>query len=232
MTNRVLSHVAARVLEGFPKSFTAFRHAEYVGNPVRADITALPIPETRFATRAGGIRLLVMGGSQGAQVLNDNVPQALAQLDTELRFQVWHQTGARDAESVAARYREYGIDARVTAFIEDMTEAYGWADLALCRAGALTLAELAAAGLGAVLVPFAAAVDDHQARNAQFLVKAGAAESLPQSQISTLTLASLLDRLLRDRRALLDMAKRARALAKPDAAVKVAEACLQAGGLT
>ncbi len=231
MTNRVLSHVAIQVLEGFPKSFAASRHAHYVGNPVRAGITELSPPEIRFANRAGKGRLLVIGGSQGARVLNDNVPPALAQLDAALCPEVWHQTGVRDAGRVVSAYRKFGVVARVMPFIEDMTAAYGWADLALCRAGALTVSELAVAGLGAVLVPFAAAVDDHQSRNAAFLADASASELLPESKISPQTLSTLLAHLLRDRNLMLGMAKRARALAKADAAEKVAEVCLQVGAL-
>jgi len=230
MTNRVLSHVATQVLEGFPGSFVASRHARNVGNPVRSAIAQLPAPEARFAKRSGRGRLLVIGGSQGARVLNNNVPLAMAQLDAALCPEVWHQTGVRDTEQVISAYHKCGIVARVTPFIDDMAAAYGWADLVLCRAGALTVSELAAAGVGAVLVPFAAAVDDHQSRNAAFLVAAGAAELLPESQVTPPTLGTSLTRLLRDRGTLLNMAKRARALAKADAAEKVAEACLQVGG--
>ena len=230
MTNRILSHVATRVLEGFPGSFASSRQGEYVGNPVRASIAALPPPEIRLAARSGKPRLLVIGGSQGAQVLNDCVPQVLVRLDAALRPEVWHQTGARDAQSVAAAYQAYGIPARVVPFIEDMAQAYAWADLALCRSGALTVAELATVGLASVLVPFAAAVDDHQTRNAEFLVQAAAAELLPQMQLSAQTLIPVLGGILGDRQRLMQMARRARALAKPDAAVKVAEACVQAGG--
>lgn len=230
VTNRALSHLARRVLEGFPGSFSAARRAEFIGNPVRSAIAALPVPELRFAGRIGALRVLVIGGSQGAQVLNQIVPAAIAQWQARPRPEVWHQTGARDAEAVTAAYREHGVEARVTAFIEDMAAAYGWADLAVCRAGALTIAELAAAGLGAVLVPFAAAVDDHQTRNAQFLVRAAAAELLPQAALSAASLQAELQRLGEDRKILLAMAQRARALARPQAALKVAEACLQAGG--
>lgn len=230
ITNRVLSRWAQRVLEGFPGSFAAARHAEYVGNPVRSAIASLPPPELRFAGRQGALRLLVIGGSQGARVLNEIVPAAIAQWDRRPHLEIRHQTGVRDVESVASAYRKHGIQARVTAFIEDMAEAYGWADLAVCRAGALTIAELTAAGLGAVLVPFAAAVDDHQTRNAQFLLRAGAAELLPQSELSTVSLNAIFQRVGVDRQQLLVMAQRARALAQPQAALKVAEACLQAGG--
>lgn len=230
MTNRVLSHVATQVLEGFPGSFVASRHAHYVGNPVRTAIAQLPAPEIRFAKRSGRGRLLVIGGSQGARVLNNNLPLALAQSDAAVCPEVWHQTGVRDEDQVMRAYRNRGITARVTPFIEDMAAAYGWADLVLCRAGALTVSELAAAGVGAVLVPFAAAVDDHQNRNAAYLIAAGAAGLLPESQVTPPTLATSLTHLLRDRGTLLNMAMRARALAKADAAENVAEACLQVGG--
>lgn len=230
MTNRVLSYMAARVLEGFPGSFAAPRHAEYVGNPVRSDITRLVLPEARFAGRSGKARLLVIGGSQGAHVLNEIVPRTIAELEPKLRPDVWHQTGARDAEKVQQAYRQQGVTARVTAFIDDMASAYDWADLVLCRAGALTVSELTAAGVGAVLVPFAAAVDDHQSRNAAFLAAAGAGVVIPESQLTTSEIEKLLARLLGDRKTLLEMAKCARRLAKTDAADKVAEACVQAGG--
>lgn len=230
VTNRVLSHTARRVLEGFPGSFSAARGAEFIGNPVRGAIAALPPPELRFAGRGGALCVLVIGGSQGARVLNQTVPDAIALWPALPRPEVWHQTGARDAESVAAAYRAQGIKARVAPFIEDMAAAYGWADVAVCRAGALTIAELTAAGLGAVLVPFAAAVDDHQTRNAQFLVRAAAAELLPQAALSAESLQAVLQRMAKDRQMLLAMAQRARALAKPQAALMVAEACLQAGG--
>ncbi|HEX5339937.1 MAG TPA: undecaprenyldiphospho-muramoylpentapeptide beta-N-acetylglucosaminyltransferase [Gammaproteobacteria bacterium] len=230
LTNRVLSHIASRVMEGFPGSFPAPRHAEYVGNPVRVGIAALPPPTERFADRSGVSRLLVLGGSRGARVLNATLPLAVARLDAVSRPEVWHQTGVHDVETVAAGYREQGIPARVTAFIDDMAEAYAWADLAVCRSGALTIAELTAAGLGAVLVPFAAAVDDHQTRNARFLTQSGAAERLTQERLSAETLAPVLQRLCSDRTRLLSMAMRARTLSRSDAATRVADACLQLGG--
>ncbi|MGH8369695.1 MAG: undecaprenyldiphospho-muramoylpentapeptide beta-N-acetylglucosaminyltransferase [Gammaproteobacteria bacterium] len=230
LTNRMLSHVATRVMEGFPASFPVARNAEYVGNPVRAEIAALPSPTERFADRNDAARLLVLGGSQGAHVLNETLPLAIARLDTALRPAVWHQTGTRDVEAVTAAYREHGVEARVDAFIDDMAEAYAWADLAVCRAGALTIAELAAAGLGALLVPFAAAVDDHQTRNAGFLTQSGAAERMPQDKFSVDTLVPRLQRLLANRDRLLSMAMHARTLARNDAAERVADACLQPGG--
>jgi len=231
-TNRVLSRLTGNVLEGFPGAFAPGRHAVHVGNPVRDAIAALPPPEERFAKRKGPLRLLVIGGSQGAKVLNQNLPSAIAQLDAKRRPEVVHQTGTRDAEKVSARYQEMGVEARVAPFIDDMAAAYGWADLAVCRSGALTIAELAAAGLGALLVPFAAAVDDHQTKNAAFLVDEDAARLLPQAEATPAALASQLEELLGDRTLLLEMARHARAAARTDAAVQVAERCLQAGGLS
>lgn len=230
VTNRILSRLSRHVLEGFPGSFPAKRHARYVGNPVRSAIAALPIPEERFKNRSGAARLLVIGGSQGARVLNQNVPAAVSLLQRGA-VEVVHQTGVKDAEAVTTLYREQGIEARVTPFIDDMAAAYAWADLALCRSGALTLAELSAAGLGALLVPFAAAVDDHQTENARFLVEQGAALLMAEASATPPALAAALKDLLQDRSRPLAMAKSARALARGDAAQTVADVCLAAGGL-
>ena len=230
VTNRILSRLSRNVLEGFPGSFPARRHARYVGNPVRAAIAALPPPEKRFVGRSGARRLLVIGGSQGARVLNLNVPAAVASLAPG-SVEVLHQTGVQDAEAVNTLYRDHNVEARVTPFIDDMAAAYAWADLAVCRSGALTIAELSAAGLGALLVPFAAAVDDHQTKNARFLVEQGAALLLAQSTATTEALAGALQALLQDRERPLAMARAARALARGDAAELVADICLKAGGL-
>ena len=231
-TNRILSRMTRNVLEGFPGAFPPGRHAEHVGNPVRAAIAALPAPEERFAKRKDPKRLLVIGGSQGAKALNENVPVAIAQLSAKRRPEVLHQTGAKDAEQVSARYKELGVEARVAPFIEDMAAAYAWADLAVCRSGALTIAELAAAGLGAVLVPFAAAVDDHQTRNAAYLVDEGAARLVAQRDATPEALAVQLEELLGDRDTLLEMARHARAVGRTDAAETVAARCLSAGERT
>lgn len=230
-TNRILSRMCNELLEGFPGSFPATRHARYVGNPVRRVIASLPAPEQRFAGRKGPLRLLVIGGSQGAGVLNRNVPAAVASL-TPGSVEVLHQTGVKDAEAVTTLYREHGVEARVAPFIDDMAAAYGWADLAVCRSGALTVAELAAAGLGALLVPFAAAADDHQTRNASFLVEQAAARLIAQQAATPEALAECLKEILQDRGRPLAMAKSARALARADAADIVADTCLAAGGLT
>jgi UDP-N-acetylglucosamine--N-acetylmuramyl-(pentapeptide) pyrophosphoryl-undecaprenol N-acetylglucosamine transferase len=232
LTNRVLSRLTRNVLEGFPGAFGPGRRAEHVGNPVRGTIAALPAPEQRFAKRKGPLHLLVIGGSQGAHSLNENLPPAIAELSKRRRPEILHQTGPKDVEKVTTRYAGLGVEAKVTAFVDDMASAYAWADLAVCRSGALTIAELAAAGLGAVLVPFAAAVDDHQTRNAAFLVDEGAARLVSQRDATPAALATQLEELLGDRTLLLEMAKHARAAARTDAAERVAARCLTAGGLS
>ena len=227
MTNRWLAPLARQVLMAFPGALPGGR---LTGNPVRADIAALPAPETRLAGRAGASRLLVLGGSLGAQALNEALPQAIARLPDGMRPEVWHQTGTQHLAAGRAAYAAAGVAARVEAFVDDMAAAYGWADLVVCRAGALTVAELAAAGIGAILVPYPHAVDDHQTGNARYLAEQGAALLLPQPDLSATRLAELLQPLLCDRARLLNMARRARALAQPDAAEQVAQACLAAAG--
>ena len=228
MTNRVLSRFASIVLEAFPGAFAAKRRAVAIGNPVRAEIAALPAPAVRWAERHDAPRLLVLGGSQGAQALNECLPQALRLLAPELSVQIWHQTGANGYDMTVAAYAAAAVPARLEAFIDDMASAYGWADLVLCRAGALTVAELAAAGVGAVLVPFPYAVDDHQTANARYLEQAGAAHIVPQDQLDHESLAQHLSKLLQDRQELLRMAEAARTLARAEAAAQVAQYCLQA----
>ncbi len=226
LTNRWLARFASQVLEAFPQTFPLARRAVTVGNPVRAAIAALPPPGARWAGYGGPPRLLVLGGSQGALALNQLVPQALALLGAAERPEVWHQAGGQLHEAAETAYREAGVTARLTPFIEDMAEAYGWADLVLCRAGALTVAELAATGIGAVLVPFPFAVDDHQTANARFLEQGGAALVRQQADLNPDRLAAILRDLLGDRSRLLGMARAARGLAKIDAAEQVARACL------
>jgi len=227
MTNRALAKVAATVFEAFPGTFPATMGAVACGNPVRDELVAVPPPAERWAGREGPARLLVTGGSQGARSLNEAVPAALAQVPADRRPVVRHQAGRNNAEDTQARYREAGIDAEVTPFIEDMAEAYGWADAVVCRSGALTVSELAAVGLGAVLVPFPHAVDDHQTANAGYLVDAGAAVLCPEATLTPETLVTALAPLLLDRAAALDMAQKARAVAVTDAAERVARACLE-----
>lgn len=223
-TNRILARFAKRRLCGFAD---ALPHSERIGNPVRADIAALPAPAQRFVGREGAVRLLVLGGSQGAQALNARVPQALAMMLAEHRPQVRHQCGAKLADAARAAYAQAGVEASIEPFIENMADAYAWADFIVCRAGALTLAELAAAGVGSLLVPFPFAVDDHQTRNAQSMVAANAAVLVSEPDASAERIRAELDRVLPDRAKLLAMAEAARTLAKPRATAQIADVCLQ-----
>jgi UDP-N-acetylglucosamine--N-acetylmuramyl-(pentapeptide) pyrophosphoryl-undecaprenol N-acetylglucosamine transferase len=223
LTNRVLARVADKAMTAFPE---ALPRAEWTGNPVRREIAAIPAPESRYAGRQGPLRLLVVGGSLGAQALNDCVPKALALL--EPRPAVVHQSGEKHLDALRANYRAAGVDGELMPFIDDMARRYAEADLVICRAGAITVAELSAGGVASVLVPFPHAVDDHQSANARFLADAGAAILLPQSQLTPEKLADTLRAL--DRPRLLDMAHRARALGKPDAAQLVAGRCMELAG--
>jgi UDP-N-acetylglucosamine--N-acetylmuramyl-(pentapeptide) pyrophosphoryl-undecaprenol N-acetylglucosamine transferase len=217
------------VLEAFPGSFSASVKTRVIGNPVRAEIFALPEPQHRLSGRQGPLRLLVLGGSQGARVLNETVPRAIALLASAVRPQLWHQTGPATLELARQSYQQAGVAARTDAFIDDMAAAYAWADVVICRAGALTIAELAAAGLAAVLVPFPGAVDDHQTRNAEYLVRAGAATLIAQSELSAERLAAEISRVQADRSLVVERASRARLLARPRAAEELAERCLALG---
>ena len=224
MTNKVLSRLARHVLTGFPGSFPL--REEVVGNPVRNEIAAVESPATRLAGREGPLRLLVLGGSQGAAALNAAVPKAIASLAADTAWTVRHQCGEKMLDDARAAYRDAGLEASVEPFIADMAAAYTWADLVVCRAGALTLAEVCAVGVASVLVPFPQAVDDHQTKNAQFLVERGAARLLPQSETLAARLADTLSTLC-SRDALRPMAEAARALARPDAAARVADILMQ-----
>lgn len=225
MTNRVLARFARRVLTGFPQTFKGIVET-HVGNPVRAEISALSPPAERFAGHSGALRLLVLGGSQGARALNDAVPRALATMAGSV--EVRHQCGEKLREEAERAYATAGVPASVEPFIADMAQAYAWADLVVCRAGALTLAELCASGVGSVLVPFPQAVDDHQTRNAEYLVERGAAVLLPQGESLADELRVALAELAVDPTRRLRMAEAARALATPDAAARVAQAVLEA----
>lgn len=228
LANKVLAKVADRVLTGFPNVLGKSGEGKnlWVGNPVRPDIAALPAPAERMADRAGPLRLLVVGGSLGAAMLNKVVPQGLALLPEGERPEVVHQAGEKHLDMLIANYEAAGVKARCVPFIDDMAGAYAWADVVICRSGALTVAELAAAGVASVLVPFPHAVDDHQTSNARFLSNAGAAILLPQDGMTPETLA-MIRNLTRSQ--LLQMAERARDLARPDATLAVAKACEQLG---
>ena len=220
LANKVLARLADRALQAFPGALPG---AQLSGNPVRGEIAALAAPRARYAARAGRLRLLVLGGSLGAQILNQTVPQALALLTEEARPEVTHQAGEKHIEALRAGYAAAGIKAEALAFIDDMAQYYADADLVICRAGALTVAELACAGVAGILVPLPHAVDDHQTSNARFLSERGAAILLPQSELTPARLAELLRPLTREQ--LLGMAEKARALGRPDAAEIVAAAC-------
>ena len=227
LTNRLLARLARVVLQAFPGSFNSRVGAETVGNPVRADIAAVVPPAERYPNREGPLRLLVLGGSQGALALNRAVPAALARFDPGERPLVRHQSGARTLQVARTAYAEHGLGVDLVPFIDDMAAAYGWADLVVCRAGALTVAELCAAGLPALFVPYPAAVDDHQTANAQAMAAAGAAEILDESQLDADRLADRLRAMLTSREALLDKAEKARRLAMPDALSRITEVCLR-----
>jgi UDP-N-acetylglucosamine--N-acetylmuramyl-(pentapeptide) pyrophosphoryl-undecaprenol N-acetylglucosamine transferase len=232
LTNRLLARLARVVLQAFPGSFNSSRSVETVGNPVRVDIAAIDAPDARLAGRSGPLRLLVLGGSQGALALNEAVPAALALLPNTLRPVVRHQAGERTIQAARDAYAEHGVDAELHSFIEDMAEAYAWADLVICRAGALTVAELSAAGLPAIFVPFPAAVDDHQTANAGPMAEAGAATILQQSELTGESLAELLRAWLSDRSSLLERARCSRSLAMPDSLGRITAHCLAAAGAT
>lgn len=220
LSNKVLARWATRVLYAFPKAFDGYADG-LVGNPVRADIANLPAPEQRFATRSGSLNILVVGGSLGAQVLNDLVPQALAKLPENARPKITHQSGRGKLPALQRAYEEHGVTAKCMEFVDDMKTAYEQADLVICRAGALTIAELTAAGVGALLVPYPHAVDDHQTANARFMVSAEAGLLLPQSQLTAEKLAEILAGLTRP--SCLKWAKNARSLALPHSADDVAK---------
>jgi UDP-N-acetylglucosamine--N-acetylmuramyl-(pentapeptide) pyrophosphoryl-undecaprenol N-acetylglucosamine transferase len=230
-TNRCLAPLAREVLTAFPTAFPNLRKARLIGNPVRDDIAALPEPAQRLARREGAIRLLVVGGSLGAMRLNQDVPRALSMLAREAaapRFEVRHQTGEKHLDATRGFYSESKVTADVSAFITDMAQALGWADLVICRAGALTIAELAAAGIAALLVPYPHAVDDHQTHNARFLVDAGAARLLADATLTPELLVRELNELCANRARLIAMAEAARRVARPAAAAQLLEACLGA----
>lgn len=227
-TNRCLARVADCVLTAFPAVFPTHLREIEIGNPVRREIVALPPPAERLAGRAGALRVLVVGGSLGAARLNGALPGAFALLrDQGIELQVRHQAGERHVPAARQAYEEAGVPAQVVPFIADMAEAYGWADLVVCRAGALTIAELAAAGCAALLVPYPHAVDDHQTRNAEWLVRVGGALRVADGELTPARAAELLAPLCRDRARLLAMAEASRRVARPDAGQALMEHCLR-----
>lgn len=231
-SNRLLAHLAHRVMEAFPGTFPASSKVINTGNPVRAEIVALAAPEIRTSAADAHMHVLVLGGSLGAVAINDLLPLALQELGNSDNLDVWHQSGRTNLDQTRKAYIEAGLELsdtlRVEAFITDMAAAYSWADLVICRAGALTVSEIAAAGLPSLLIPYPHAVDDHQTRNAQWLSNAGAAVLIQQRDLDAKALAAQLKSLMADRGKLLTMATSARGLARPDACDLVARECMEA----
>ena len=230
LTNKLLSKFSKKVLEGFPGTFSNLNNAVGVGNPVRLDITKIETPAKRMGDRWGHVHVLVFGGSLGAQVLNEVVPMALGEIPLDKRPIVRHQAGKNKDDATQKLYEKMDVKAEITPFIEDMAEAYDWADLVICRSGALTVAELAAAGMASIMVPYLYAVDDHQTANAKYLSDAGAAILMPQNDLTKESLSSLLSELCGDRNKLIEMSIKARKLAKPQATEEVAAICAEYAG--
>ncbi len=228
MTNKLSLSMACRKLAAFPGAFgnDEAKGIEVVGNPVRGAILNMQASSERYANRSGKLNLLVVGGSLGAAAINKVVPQTLSQFKPEGRPEVWHQAGIRNIDTTQALYNQMQVQAKVVAFIDNMDEAYAWADLVICRAGALTVSELAIAGVASVLVPFPFAVDDHQTANGEFLASVGAAIMVQQSQLDSMQLKKLLEQ-LKDRASLLKMAEKANSVAAPEASSIVASICLE-----
>lgn len=227
-SNVMLSKIATRILQAFPGTFKSTGKTFLTGNPVRKAINELDKPQTRYQERSGPIRLLIIGGSLGAQALNETVPKALALIDTALRPIVWHQTGRNKQVHTEEIYASLNLEVEVQPFIEDMHEAYRWADLVICRAGAMTITEISNSGIASILVPYPYAVDDHQTANAKFLSNAGAAVLIRQIELTPERLARELVGLIESGRpGLLAMAEKAMALAMPDATQSVTRHCLE-----
>ncbi|MEJ2106985.1 MAG: undecaprenyldiphospho-muramoylpentapeptide beta-N-acetylglucosaminyltransferase [Acidiferrobacteraceae bacterium] len=224
-TNRILSLFATRVLVGFPETFRHIPGVQHVGNPVRPEISAIAAPEDRMGDRRGPLRVLLLGGSQGARALNRVLAQTYSKLAGENLVEIWHQSGERWLDETRAAYGAHADQVRLSPFIDDMAAAYEWADIVICRAGAMTVAELTAAGVGAILVPFPHATDDHQTANARFLASRDAAVLLPELECTPTRLAEVLRDLASERAAVLQMAQHARECSTPDADETIARIC-------
>ncbi len=231
LTNRLLAPFAKRILTGFPSTFVR-KNVEVLGNPVRAEISQIQRQHKIADPRDRPLRVLVFGGSLGAQALNETVPAAISKImagfPTNMQPEIWHQTGEHKQKSTLGYYEANGISGRIDAFIDDMQEAYAWADLVICRAGAITVAELSVAGVGAIFIPYPYAVDDHQTANAGALVNAGAALMIAEKELTAESLAKMLQDLLTNRTKLRSFAEATGAFAKPQAARDVAKVCIQA----
>jgi len=228
LTNRWLAKLARRVLEAFPDSFVSRDKVYAIGNPVRSSILKIDRPAKRYGERTGPIRVLIIGGSLGAQALNECMPAALARMERVMRPQVWHQCGRNKLSHTQQAYSEHRLDARLVEFIDDMDAAYGWADILVCRAGAMTVSEISNVGIASILVPYPHAVDDHQTANARYLSQSGAAILLQQVELSPQRLADELTRLIQaGREYLCAMADKALAQARPNATDEVIRHCLE-----
>jgi len=225
LTNSVLSRIATRVLQGFDHSFPVSRHALWVGNPVRASIETLAMPEERYSSETATLHVLVLGGSLGAKSLNTVLPKAFSLADIDLEIK--HQCGKRHLNDCQQQYQNANITADIMPFIDDMAEVYAWADLVICRAGALTIAELSAAGVASLLVPYPHAVDDHQTHNAAILAAVNAAEIIQETALNAEDLAAKIIAFNADRASLLTMATAARGQAKLGSAKQIADICLE-----
>ncbi len=225
LTNRCLSRLARLVFQAFPNSFSRARRAETIGNPVRAAICSVPLPAERFAHRSPPLRVLVLGGSRGAHALNLAVRDALAEYLNRHLLALWHQTGESDAQALSDIYGAYGPNYRAQAYIDPVVQAYAWADLVVCRAGASTVSELAAVGVASLLVPYPHAVDDHQYQNARYLADAGAAVIIREKDLTTAYLSALWDKFIASPERLNEMACRARGLAQVGAVARIVSAC-------
>lgn len=222
LTNRLLARIAKQVMTGFPDSFSGIA-SQVVGNPVRPEISALPAPALRFAGRDGVLRVLILGGSQGARAINEALPAVFADLQMAHSFSIRHQCGEKMQDEARAAYAAAGVEARIEPFIQDMAEAYSWADVVIGRAGALTVAEICAVGVAGILIPLPTAVDDHQAKNAEYLQRCGGGLWFRQDEALATNLAHALVTLVADPQRRLAMADAARAAAYPQAANTVAE---------
>ena len=230
LTNRVLAPLARYVMCGFPNTVGLGKGADWTGNPLRADLLNIPSPSTRYLDREGALRLLVVGGSQGARALNQGVPEAIALLPEDKRPIVVHQSGSAELNVVRTTYHRLGVAAKVTGFIDDMRSAYSVADLVICRAGAMTVSEVCAVGVAALLVPYPHAAGDHQSANAAYLVENDAALAVSQAVLSPLVLSEMFLKFDQNRDQLQAMAAQARALFQPNATDRVARQCLEVLG--
>lgn len=225
LANKILAKFADKILLGFPNAIRNEKKIIFSGNPVRKEISQLDIPDKRYAERSGKLKLLIIGGSLGAQALNTIVPKMLKLIPDHMRPLVTHQAGRKHLETLKKNYAEAGVEGELLVFIENIAVQYADCDLVICRAGALTIAELTVVGIASILVPFPYAVDDHQTSNAKFLSDKDAAVLLPQNELTPQGLAQLLMEFTREK--LLGMAMKARELASPAATRLVAEACME-----